>query len=116
MSDDTESSALPVSWDEAREALLVVLLVCAVLRMLGPLSGFIDERWGVFSDDLAELPRSVGSWFLENFRPLRMSEGNSCRAASWPKLSGNAVSWCCRGFSSRKARADRSCQARTEPR
>ena len=59
MSDDTESSALPVSWDEAREALIVVLLVCAVLRMLGPLSGFIDERWGVFSDDLAELTRNA---------------------------------------------------------
>jgi len=59
MSDDTESSALPVSWDEAREALIVVLLVCAVLRLLGPLSGFIDERWGVFSDDLAELTRNA---------------------------------------------------------
>ena len=59
MSDDTESSALPVSWDEAREALIVVLLVCARLRMLGPLSGFIDERWGVFSDDLAELTRNA---------------------------------------------------------
>ena len=59
MSDDTESSAPPVSWDEAREALIVVLLVCAVLRMLGPLLGFIDERWGVFSDDLAELTRNA---------------------------------------------------------
>ncbi|MEO0493674.1 MAG: hypothetical protein AAF081_09680 [Actinomycetota bacterium] len=59
MSDDTDARSLPVSWDEAREVLVVVLLACAVLRMLGPLAGFIDDRWGVFSDDLAELTRNA---------------------------------------------------------
>ena len=56
MSDDTESSALPVT---TRAEALIVVLVCAVLRMLGPLSGFIDERWGVFSDDLADHPQCI---------------------------------------------------------
>lgn len=59
MSDEPRSSELPISWDEAREVVIVILLVGTVLRLLGPLSGFIDDRWGVFADDLAELTRNA---------------------------------------------------------
>ena len=55
MSDPQGSDRLPISWDEARELLVVVLLISASVRMLSRLSGFIEERWGAFSDDLAEL-------------------------------------------------------------
>ncbi|MEM8707289.1 MAG: hypothetical protein AAGE98_12580 [Actinomycetota bacterium] len=59
MGAERSEGQLPVSWDEAREVVIVVLLVSAVLRLLGPLAGFLDDRWGVFSDDLAELTRNA---------------------------------------------------------
>ncbi len=59
MADEARDADLPVSWDEAREVVIVVLLVAAVMRMLGPLVGFIDDRWGAFSDDVAELTRNA---------------------------------------------------------
>ena len=58
--DETESD-LPVSWDEAREVLVVVLLASAVLRLLSPFVGFLNDRWGVFSDEVAELVRNANS-------------------------------------------------------
>lgn len=56
--DDTD---LPVSWDEAREVLIVVLLVAAVLYIISPFIGFFDTRLqgGTFGDDVAFLTRQV---------------------------------------------------------
>ncbi|MEM9468127.1 MAG: hypothetical protein AAGA90_22350 [Actinomycetota bacterium] len=59
MADEERTPDLPISWDEAREVVVVVLLASAVLRLLGPLAGFIDDRWGAFSDDVAELTRNA---------------------------------------------------------
>ncbi len=60
---DTEGadeSELPVSWDEAREVVVVVLLTAAVLRVLSPLLGYLDSgRGGALSDDIAELTRNA---------------------------------------------------------
>ena len=61
MAGDERKTDLPVSWDEAREVVVVLLLAGAVLRMLGPLVGFIDDRWGAFSDDVAELTRNASA-------------------------------------------------------
>ena len=59
MSDDTESSALPVSWDEGARGPYRRSSRLRSAADARPLSGFIDERWGVFSDDLAELTRNA---------------------------------------------------------
>ncbi|MEM9202553.1 MAG: hypothetical protein AAGC53_12865 [Actinomycetota bacterium] len=59
MTDDEYLPKLPISWDEGREVVVVVLLAGAVLRLLGPLAGFLDRRWGVFADDIAELTRNA---------------------------------------------------------
>ncbi len=54
---------LPVSWDEAREVVVIVLVAAAVLHLLSPVVGFIDNRNrfpGSWVDDVSELTRNVG--------------------------------------------------------
>ena len=52
---------LPVSWDEAREVVVVVVVAAAVIHVLAPVVGFIDNRFpGSWVDHLAELTRNVG--------------------------------------------------------
>ena len=54
---------LPVSWDEAREVVVLVLVAAASIHLLSPVVGFIDNRNrfpGSWVDDVAELTRNVG--------------------------------------------------------
>lgn len=59
MSEPVADEDLPISWDEARELIIVILLAGAVLRLLGPIAGYVDDNWGTFSDTLAELTRNA---------------------------------------------------------
>jgi hypothetical protein len=53
-------SELPVSWDEAREVVVVVLLTAALLRVLSPLLGYLDSGvGGPLADDIAEITRNA---------------------------------------------------------
>ncbi len=53
-------SELPISWDEAREVVVVVLLTSAVLRVLSPLLGYLDSGvGGALADDIAEVTRNA---------------------------------------------------------
>ncbi|MDG1409619.1 MAG: hypothetical protein P8L46_10775 [Acidimicrobiales bacterium] len=53
-------SELPISWDEAREIVVVVLLTAAVLRVLSPFLGYLDAGvGGALADDIAEVTRNA---------------------------------------------------------
>jgi len=58
--DSADDSELPVSWDEAREVVVVVLLTAAVLRILSPFLGYLDAGvGGALADDIAEITRNA---------------------------------------------------------
>lgn len=55
-----DDSNLPISWDEAREVVVVVTTLTAVLLLLSPVVGFFDNRFpGALGDDIAELTRNA---------------------------------------------------------
>jgi len=57
---DADRDDLPISWDEAREIVIVVSTAAAVLLMLSPVIGFFEGRFpGAFGDDVAELTRNA---------------------------------------------------------
>lgn len=63
MADDNASAdELPISWDEAREVVIVVATVAATVMLLGPVVGFFGDRYSGFSlgDDVAEVTRNAG--------------------------------------------------------
>ena len=63
MADERRDAILPISWDEAREIVVVVLLAVATMHVLAPLVGFRDNRFrgaGPFIDDLVELTQNAG--------------------------------------------------------
>lgn len=58
--DDSPGDALPISWDEAREVVIVVATAAAALILLGPVVGFFDGRYAwSFGDDVAEVTRNA---------------------------------------------------------
>ena len=61
--DDASADDLPISWDEAREVVIVVTAAAALLQLLGPVVGYADDRFSGFSlgDDVAELTRNASS-------------------------------------------------------
>lgn len=61
MSDDDGSATLPISWDEAREVVIVVLLSTTVLLLASPIVGWFDPRiGGAFDDDVGMITANVG--------------------------------------------------------
>ena len=60
--DDASADDLPISWDEAREVVIVVATVAATVMLLGPVVGFFGDRYSGFSlsDDIAEVTRNAG--------------------------------------------------------
>jgi hypothetical protein len=55
-----DESELPISWDEAREVVVVVLLAASVLRVLSPFLGYLDAGvGGALADDIAEVTRNA---------------------------------------------------------
>ena len=63
MADEQDKRDLPISWDEAREVVVVVLLAVATLHVLSPVVGFRDNRFrgsGPLIDDLVELTQNAG--------------------------------------------------------
>lgn len=58
---DASSDELPISWDEAREVVIVVCTAAAAIMLLGPVVGYLDDRFSGFSlgDDVAELTRNA---------------------------------------------------------
>ena len=62
MGDESSSSPLPISWDEAREVAIVVLIGSAALMLASPIVGWFDPRiGGTFADDVAMITSNVGS-------------------------------------------------------
>ena len=62
MGDESSSSELPISWDEAREIAIVVLIGSAALMLASPIVGWFDPRiGGTFADDVAMITSNVGS-------------------------------------------------------
>ena len=61
MADRSNDRDLPISWDEAREVVIVVLLVAASLYIISPIVGWLDPRVrnAAFADDLAFMARNV---------------------------------------------------------
>lgn len=59
--DDSPADELPIPWDEEREVVIVVTAAAAALVLLGPVVGYIDDRFSGFSlgDDVAELTRNA---------------------------------------------------------
>ncbi len=55
-----DDHSLPVSWDEARELLVVALLAVTVMYLLSPVADVFDGRGTPLGDDLHTLTRSVG--------------------------------------------------------
>ena len=54
---------LPISWDDAREVVTVVLLAVATMHVLSPVVGFRDNRFrgsGPIIDDIVELTQNAG--------------------------------------------------------
>lgn len=55
-----DDSELPISWDEAREVVVVVLLAAAALRVVSPFLGYLESRvGGALADDIAEVTRNA---------------------------------------------------------
>ena len=61
--DASSDDDLPISWDEAREGVIVVAAAAALLQLLGPVVGYVDDRFSGFSlgDDVAELTRNAST-------------------------------------------------------
>ncbi len=58
--EDADDGLLPVSWDEARELVVVALLAVAAMHLLSPVLEVIDGGSpGGFGDDLALITRNV---------------------------------------------------------
>lgn len=63
MADPTDSRPLPISWDEAREVVIVVLLAVAAMHVLAPVVGFRDNPFRGRSsviDHVVELTQNAG--------------------------------------------------------